>query len=240
MEKRGIRTELGDYNREVIIANKEMAQLKARIRKTKDWINSQPIADAPSMSDMITGMNGGINLKTKWQKIANLKKSAQVLVFLQNNGIQNMEQLADKITSTHQRIYDLAKIIKDKERRLSKLNEHLANVDLYNTHKAVYKKYTQLDPKQRDRYMQKHSDEIKQYQSAHAYLKAHLNGRTAIPEKAWRDERKLLLSERIPLVEEYYNLKDDVRNIEILRRSTVNLMNDITSDRTSRVHELEV
>ena len=76
--------------------------------------------------------------------------------------------------------------------------------------------------------------------STNSYLKAHLNGRTAIPEKAWRDERKSLLAERLPLIEEYYNLKDDVKNIETLRRNAENLMNDITPGRTSRVQELKL
>ena len=90
LEKCGIRTERGDYNREAVRINKEMAQLKARIRKSKDWICSQPIADVPSMADMMRGMNSGIKLKTNWQKIANLKQSAQALISLQNNGIRNI------------------------------------------------------------------------------------------------------------------------------------------------------
>jgi ATP-dependent exoDNAse (exonuclease V) alpha subunit len=232
MEKRGFRTERGEYNREVVRINREMAQLKVRIRKSKDWIYSQPISDAPTMADMMRGMNSGIKLKTNWQKIADLKQSAHVLIFLQNNGIGNMEQFSDKVTNTHQRIYDLGKVIKAKERRLSKLNEHLAQVDIYNRYVGIYKKYSQLDSRKRDAYKQNHVREIEQYEAAHVYIKAHLNGRTVIPERAWRDERKSLLTERLPLVDEYYDLKDDVKNIETLRRGAENLMRDVTPERT--------
>jgi len=79
---------------------------------------------------MMRGINGGITLKTNWQKIADLKQSSRLLIFLQNNGIRSMEQLADKVTETHQQVYDLGKNIKAKERRLSKLNEHLAQVEV--------------------------------------------------------------------------------------------------------------
>jgi len=177
------------------------------------------------------GINGGINLKTKWQKIADLKQSARVLIFLQENGISNMEQLAEKVTNTHQQIYDLAKNIKAKERRIFKLNEHLTQVDIYNRYVGIYKKYSLLDQKRRDTYKEKYADEICRYESAHTYIKAHLNGRTVIPGKAWKDERKALLEERFPLVEMYYDLKDDVKNIESLRRSADNLMRDISQER---------
>jgi hypothetical protein len=180
-------------------------------------------------------MNGGIKLKTNWQKVANLKQSAQVHIFLQDNGISNMEQLAEKVTETHQQIYDLGKTIKAKERRLSKLNEHLAQVDLLNRYVGFYKKYSQLDSKERDAYKQKYVGEIEQCESTHAYIKTHLNGRTVIPEKAWRDERKALLAERLPLVEKYYGLKDDVKIIESLRHSAEDLMRVIIPKRARTI-----
>jgi ATP-dependent exoDNAse (exonuclease V) alpha subunit len=232
MEKRGIRTERGDYNREAVRINKEIAQLKARIRKSKVWICSQPVDGVPSMADMMRGINGGIKLKTNWQKVADLKRSAQVLIFLQENGISNMEQLADKVINTHQCIYDLAGKIKAKERRISKLTEHLAKVDIYSKYFEIYKNYSQLDPIKRKAYKRKYADEISEYESAHAYIKAHLNGRTVIPERAWRDERKALFTERLSLVEKYYNVKDDVKSIESLRRGAENLIRDMKPELT--------
>ena len=159
---------------------------------------------------------------------------------MQNNNINSLEQLADKVTKTHQRIYDLAGKIKAKERRISKLNEHLAQVDTYNKYIEIYKKYSKLDPKKRNAYKQNFAEEISEYESARAYIKAHLNGRTVMPEKAWRDERKALLEERLPLVEKYYDLKDDVKSIESLRRCAENMMREIMPERTLRVQEMEL
>jgi len=227
MEKRGIRTNRGDYNREAAVSNKEIAQLKARIRKAKNWICAQPICSAPTMAEMMKGLNNGQNLISNWQKISNLKQSAQVLMFLQNNDIKSMEQLADKIIETHKRIYELSNTIKAKERRISKLNDHLENVDIYNRFITIHKKYQSLDIKKRDAYKQKYTDELAQFDLAHAYIKTHLHGRTNIPKEAWSDERKTLLSERLPLVEEYYSLKEDVKSIETLRRRAEGMMTEI-------------
>ena len=218
MEKRGIRTERGDINREIAVTNNQLRQLRARINKAKRWVYSQPLTNAPSMIDMIQGIAGGKNLDSRWQKITDLKTRAKLLVFLQENNITDVSALADKITQLHHLQYDLAGTIKTEERRISTLNQHLAQVDIFRQHKAVYAKYKTLDPKKRDGFYDKHSDEIAAYQSASKYLKDHLNGRGKIPDKSWRDERDKLLAQRYAHVEEYYNLRDDVRSVEILRK----------------------
>jgi len=231
MEKRGISTERGDINRAIAITNKQLGQLRARIKKLKDWVYSQPLQDAPSMGDMMSAINGGQNLKSRWKRIADLKTAAKVLIFLQENSITSMEQLANKITVIHQKRYDLANTIKAQERRISTLDRHLAQVDIHKQHMAVYKKYKQLDPKKRGAYKEKHADEISQYESALTYLKDHLNGRTAIPEKEWRTERDKLLTERYEHCDEYYKLREDIRSVEVLRRGAEKMINEITPER---------
>ena len=176
--------------------------------------------------------------KTRLEKIASysmqletLKTAAKVLIFLQENSITSMEQLANKITVIHQKRYDLANTIKAQERRISTLDRHLAQVDIHKQHMAVYKKYKQLDPKKRGAYKEKHADEISQYESALTYLKDHLNGRTAIPEKEWRTERDKLLTERYEHCDEYYKLREDIRSVEVLRRGAEKMINEITPER---------
>ena len=55
-----------------------------------------------------------------------------------------------------------------------------------------------------------------------AYLKENLNGCGKIPEKDWRAEREKLLAERYTMVDEYYKLNDDLKNVEALRRGEFN------------------
>ena len=233
MEKRGIRTGRGDINRQVAITNQMMRQLRARIRKAKDWIIAQPIQDAPDVGDMMRAINAAQNTKSRWQKIRDLQRAAKVLIFIQHNGIYSVEQLADKVAELYQRQHDLAGNVKAKERRISALNEHLNNVDVFNQHKAVYRKYKSLDPKKREAYHQKHADEIAQYRTALEYLKGVLNGRTEIPEKKWRAERDSLLMEKYAMVDEYYKISDDVKNVEALRRGADNLIRDIAPERSA-------
>jgi hypothetical protein len=68
MEQKGICTNRDDINRQAEISNNQMKQLKARIRKSKDWLYSVPIQDAPSMVDMMKHIADGKNLKKTGRK----------------------------------------------------------------------------------------------------------------------------------------------------------------------------
>jgi ATP-dependent exoDNAse (exonuclease V) alpha subunit len=231
MERRGVRTELGDRNRAIAVTNQQLGQLRARANKLKAWAYAQPIQDAPTMIEMMSGIGKGQQLKTRWKQIADLKAYAGALIFVQKYGVYDMEAFADRIIRIHQERYDLAAEIQKKERRISKLSEHLANVDAHKKHQAVYKKYRALDPKKREAYKAKHAEEIAEYEAAVKYLKANLNGRDRIPEKEWRSERESLLASRYADVDRYYNLREDIKNAENIRRGAENHMREITPER---------
>ena len=228
MERKGIATDRGNINREINSINKEIRQTRARIRKVKDWLYAVPVQNTPTMVEMMTGVAGGKNLETRWQKIADLKTRANVLIFLQSNHITGIAQLAEKVSQIHERLYEVSNKVKPVERRLAALAEHLSQYDSYKQHRAVYDQYRQLDPKKRDAFKVKHSGEIQSYEAAKKYLDAVMNGKTTIPIKTWQAERDKLTAEKYALSEEYYTLKDEVKSVEVLRKGAESLMREDT------------
>ncbi|MCL1852816.1 MAG: hypothetical protein FWF88_07270 [Peptococcaceae bacterium] len=90
-------------------------------------------------------------------------------------------------------------------------------------------------------YYEKHADEIKQYKATSKYLADHLNGRDKIPEKDWREEQAKLTAERYADCDVYYKLREDVRMVEVLRRSAENIMREAVPERTpTRAHDLNL
>ena len=237
MERKGIRTERGNRNREIGVTNKELRQLKARIKKCKDWLYSIPLENAPTMAEMMKGIQGGQNLKSRWKRIADVKMQAKVLIFIQRNNIAGMNELADKVSEMHKRIYDVSKNIKSAERRLTTLDEHLAQSEIIKQHRTVYQKYGQLDPKKKNAFYNKHSEEIRLYESAKSYFEKVMNGREALPIKKWKAEHERLTADKFSLFDEYYRLKDEVRNVEVLRRDAENLMSGVEAERQLRNQE---
>lgn len=226
---------------EIAVTNNQHRQLRVRIKNCKDWLYSQPLTDAPTMINVMSHIADGKNLQARYQKIGNLKTQAAVLSFLQNNQITDMAQLVNKVTQMNEQLYDVSGKIKKSERRLVTLAQHLAQVDSYKQHSAVYKKYTQLDPKKRDAFRDKHSEEIRSYKDAKQYLDAVMNGRTGLPVKEWKAEQARLATEKYLLCEEYYRLKDETRSIEVLLNDAENSMReDGREARHSRTQDIEL
>jgi len=249
MEKKGIATDKGNHNRQVAITNKEIKQTKARIRKVKNWLYSQPLHNAPSFIYIMGGVANAENLKTQWQRIRNLQTSAKVLLFLTENNITNMDEFCNKVVQMHEQLGAVTSDIQKAERRLGTLAEHLAHVENMKNHKAVYKKYKFLAPKKnatmnslnpfarkkaieeyeatvkkQDAFYDKYADEIQTYENAKRYLDDVMNGKGKFPTNKWQAERKELLAKRYELCEKYYLLKEEIQSTEVIRRSVENLM----------------
>jgi MobA/MobL family. len=224
MERRGIVTERGNTNRKIVSMNQELRQLKARIRKAKTWLYAQPLINPPTMISVMNGIADSRNLDNRWRKLADLKTRASVFMFLQNNGITDMAQLVGKVEQMSDEYYEVSKKIYIVDRRLDTLSQHLEQYGNYKQCRDIYVKYKQLDPKKRDVFHDKHTEEIQLYETAKRYLDGVMNGRKDIPIKAWQAEQVKLTDDRFSLCEDYYRLKDEIRNVEILRKGVDNLM----------------
>jgi len=56
------------------------------------------------------------------------------------------------------------------------------------------------------------------YEEAERYLKGAMNGKTALPIRAWQAEYAELASEKDRLYQRYNSLKDEVREVEKIRK----------------------
>jgi len=103
MEKRGIRTERDDLNREIEVTNQKLRQLKARISKLQKWLKEeQENTELPTLADYIQGIlsrKAQAGKSQYSQSLYNLKDTAKMLNFLQANNIMDMLGLDEKFKS---------------------------------------------------------------------------------------------------------------------------------------------
>ena len=59
-----------------------------------------------------------------------------------------------------------------------------------------------------------------------------MNGKTSIPLKAWKAERDKLNGEKKELTRQYYALKDEVKEVEQIRRNVYSIL----MEENGRVH----
>ncbi len=109
MEKRGIRTDKGEVNRQIAADNKLLKEIKARITRLYSWSKAEAEKPRPaaSMIDLWEAQQQLNAPRTRTGKIRALQESAALFSFLQANGIQSMQQLHEKIADMNSRYYDL-------------------------------------------------------------------------------------------------------------------------------------
>ena len=135
MEKRGIRTERGDLNREIEVTNQKLRQLKARIAKLQKWLKEeQENTEPPTLAGLLQGILSRRAREGKSQvsqSIYSLKDAAKMLNFLQGSTITDMAGHDEKFKSMIGEQLDIQGKLKPVERRLATLKKHLEQADIY-------------------------------------------------------------------------------------------------------------
>lgn len=213
MEKRGIRTERGDLNREIEITNQKLRQLKARISKLQKWLKEEQANTEPStLADYIRGILSRRAQEGKSQvsqSLYNLKDAAKMLNFLQANNIMDTAGLDEKFKSMIGEQLDIQGKLKPVERRLATLKKHIEQSDIYFKYKGK-KKLTE-------------AEQIL-FTAAKDYLKGVMNGKTTIPTKTWKTEYAKLTNQRNALNQRYLVLKEEVKEAEQIRKSVYSIL----------------
>lgn len=213
MEKRGIRTERGNINREIEVSNQRLRQLKARIGKLQNWLKEEKESPAPTtLADYIHSIlsrKAQAGKSSVSQSIYNLKDASKILIFLQQNQIMDMAGLNEKFSSMIGEQLDIRDKLKPIERRLPVLKKHMEQADIYSKFKG--KKGL------------KEADQIL-FTAATNYLKGVMNGHTSLPVKAWKAEYVKLTAEHKTLNQRYLKLKDEVKEAEQIRKNVYSIL----------------
>ena len=224
MEKRGIRTERGDINREIDTLNQQLRQLKARMSKAqKELAKIAKEPEAPSAIDTVLHI---LDQPSEGNRAATrkLKTAAEVLSFLQTNKIYDMETVEQKIKEMLSHQSEVRDKLKPIDRRLKVLSEHLKQVEIRREYRPIYEKYKTLSPRKQKQFEDEHRPQLTMYKSAGDYLKAHLNGRDKIPVKAWEKERERLLAEKAELGKSVMSLTEQMKQIDRIHKSARELL----------------
>ena len=174
MEKRGIRTDKGEVNRQIVADNKLLKEIKARITRLYRWSKAETEKPQTQQSSLTALWEAQQQLnapRTRTGKIRALQESAALFSFLQANGIQSMQQLHEKIADMNSRYYDLRGKIVKAERRIAILTERGEMWEQYNQYKSIHKQLAKVKPEKREQFEQRHSRELILYDAATRYLK---------------------------------------------------------------------
>jgi hypothetical protein len=218
MEKRGIETERGNINRMIEVTNKQLSQLQARMKRLQDWLEETPPAPVPELWRVLDEVFSGEN-RSNYQIIRDIKKGAHLLAFLQTNNIRDLEGCNKKLKEMIGQRIALGNELKKIERRFGTLNKNIKQAEIYFKLKN-----------------NKHLGEADQilFSAAEKYLNSTMNGKTPIPLKAWKKERENLLAQKPILYQKYEKLRDEVKQIETIRKTCHDIMHQVNPQERSQ------
>jgi hypothetical protein len=163
-----------------------------------------------------------------------------MLNFLTANRIMDLDGLDAHFKGMIDRQFAIRENLKPLERRLKVLDEHIKNTDVYMQFRELYRQYKLVKPKYQSAFYEAHRAGLVRYEAAKHYLDCAMNGKASLPIKAWKAERVKLTDERSKLNGEYISLKDEVKEVERIRRVVYDIMRDERgATRQPRAHGIE-
>ena len=226
MEKRGIRTDKGEVNRQIAADNKLLKEIKARITRLYRWSKAETEKPQTQQSSLTVLWETQQQLnasRTRTGKIRALQESAALFSFLQANGIQSMQQLHEKIADMNSPYYDLLGKIVKAERRIATLTERREMWEQYNQYKAIHKQLAKVKPEKREQFEQRHSRELILYDAVPRYLKELKDNGEAITPKAWQREIDQLAAGKQTDTLAMKSMLEDLKAVERLRKTAEQL-----------------
>jgi len=241
MERRGIRTERGDINREIEVNQSKLRQIKARLDKLRKGLDELSEAAPIEVYDIVSRiLDNGADASLS-HKLRDLQLAAKVKLFMDNNGLRTIGDLRGKVADYYDERQALSDKLKPFERRIKTLDAHIFHSENFTKHRklaekrdALYAEAHRLDKaslifkgkanaarEKAEAFEWKNLNALRDYDDAEKYLRGVLQKRfdpKKIPLAKWRQERDTLAQEKGGLNTEYAVLKDDIRRVEEIRK----------------------
>ena len=151
----------------------------------------------------------------RWAKVYNVKQVSKALLYLQEHGIRDYENLAQKAKGSSDRFHELSDSIKSKEARLSEIVELKTAIGNYSKTKDVYADYRKAGYSKK--YYEKHREDILIHKSAkETFDRMQLK---KLPKwKELSEEYGRILAEKKKLYEEYRTAKKEMMDYQIAKK----------------------
>ncbi|WP_287713915.1 MobQ family relaxase [Blautia sp.] len=236
MEKQGIKTNIGNLNRDIKAANSRMQSIRQMVRHLKDWIGElkekkaallEALQEArePDLPELLQRyMELRQEERTGWAAKAQLKGTVTdfnrvmaAIDYLKQKGISTLEHLDTHLDEVSQKAVAAKAEIKKKETGIKAIDTTLTHIQNHRAHKEVYKEYSAIRWKKRkENYAGEHRQELDAYLAAERYFKAHANELPYDRQKL-AERRQTLLDEVAVKNGELHRIQEDVKTLRDVR-----------------------
>ena len=177
MEKKGIRTEKGEFNRWIKATNAVIRDIKKKIALLFDWIAEAKAELAkPQAPDLVSLLNAYYTQRragaySQKGKISNLKEMNETFNYLRRNGIYSLEDLEHRVSEHSAATESLKKTLDEQTARMKAIKRLYDSSAAFQNLKPVYDGLQKIKlEKPRAKYKAEHEAELIQFYAARRKL----------------------------------------------------------------------
>ena len=211
MEKKGIKTVIGELNRAIRQFNQMFISLKESIQWMKTAYEEMKVEldrrQNPTLLESLQDYydkktqgrppfpNFYAEMKRRGKNLSNLQEFAKSINYLQTHKIETMEDLQERIDELNGVVSVSKKEISEKREQLKKLENLQKMAEVIKTNQPLIDEYNHFFfPKKREKYYQQHKKEINYYRKCERELKQYLDKNGKVPTDRWKREKEELRS----------------------------------------------
>ena len=255
MERRGIRTFLGDMNREIRKHNVLITFVKKGLKMVRGWIdeinNEKALreeilqARGPSVHQMLVDYFDARNDEREgWAAKARIKGMSRDLIFVKDteawceaHGIYYAADLIAKLDELESRSKAASETISRNDTRRKTIAKIKEKAAVYAETKPVFDKYSRTFFKPlKDRYAKEHEDELKDHKRAYGYLMKNHGGQLEVTEHEFDAELRQMQKEDTAATAELETMKTNLTEMKKLKRRLEKSTPELTREERS-LHE---
>ena len=177
MEKKGIRTEKGEFNRWIKATNAVIRDIKKKIALLFDWIAEAKAELAkPQAPNLVSLLNAYYTSRragaySQKGKVSNLKEMNETFNYLRANGIYSLEDLESRVSEHSAATESLKKTLDEQTARMKAIKQLYDSSAAFQSLKPVYDGLQKIKfEKPRAKYKAEHEAELKQFYAARRKL----------------------------------------------------------------------
>lgn len=158
----------------------------------------------------------------RWAKVFNIKQMAAALAYIQDNGLTDYEQLAQKATEAADRFHAISEQIKQTEQAM-KTNAGLKAATVqYAKTRPVFEQYKAT--KYSRKFLAEHETDLELYRAAQAEMRSLLGGAKLPKMDVLKEEGRKLTAKKKQLYGEYQKARRDMQEIVTIKANIDTLM----------------
>ena len=244
MEKCGIRTEVGEKNREIRQQNKLLSQLEARLARLNAWAQYEKkkdellIAQGEDVSRESLRFKFASNILASSvqpnRKDHRLRDSTGLLSIMHEYNITDAASCLAAIQQLNTEQYSLRSKRKETHDLTVELNARIDSYEKWKEYCKHYQAWEKLPEKKRGDFERSYEYELRQYRQAAAALHRCQADDEKIDYKGWKAALEYLEKEQFMLDYQLEDMREEVRRVEGVKREFIQENKRTKPDRSAR------